>query len=801
MFELIRGHQLNIMLGLSSICMVIGFFALLTKSLPKRRKMALTDLEFSASILLFSDRLAYIYHGNHESIGFWMVRITNFLVFFMTISVIHGLNLYLVDLCRNEIGLEKVPMRLRIVEIITGIGWAMVIISQFTGLYYYFDENNVYHRGPGFLICYVIPFLALFIQLSVILQYVKRMSLSISIPMILFSVVPLMASVCQAFYYGVSLTNMTIVGMGIVLYVFAILEMNQKLEQAQKNALFEAQNESRSVRRSFEQVMQAIVNGLDAKDKYTRGHSMRVAEYARLIAETRGMEKSECLRVYYAAALHDIGKIQLPDFVTEKQGRLTEAEELVLKTCPVIGGEILSEVEEMPYVKTAVLYQHERYDGKGYPDGLKGEDIPLYARIISVANAYDRLTSYTCERAPLAQGRVRELMLGGSGREFDPKLVKIMVDMIDRDTEYMMREPDEESVEEAERNDISVVKRMHFEQYKEVVSDGIRLSKEYLKIRFETRPDQGYERKTSLPAIILFDSFDRCVHRNERNIRNLHYAEFGEIWMDGNKICTAAREIKTDITQKESMDQISEKEWIGYEIEAVCIGDHVKIKIGSRYQFVDVTVALADSTRFVFLGMTGEHCTIRNISMTKMSLAMDQDHIERIAPEVNYFTRKDGDIPNVEVDGYRDASSQGMPVEDGMRLFFHTRSLPEARLVHHCAYILLYYSDDGTIDGKNYQEYACIRMDGDDATVNPKAKNELIIQKDEDFAGWDDWKEANKAGLYYEVDFLRKKNKITFITENAGLALECHTTVPKEADCVYVALTGNLCVLMDIRIR
>ena len=139
MFSLIEAHQLNIMLGLSSICMVVGFFALITKSLPKRRKMAISMLEFSSAILLFSDRLAYMYHGDTSHDGYWMVRISNFLVFFMTISVVHAFNQYLCDLCRNEIGLTELPFRLRVVELICGIGWFMVILSQFIGLYYYFD--------------------------------------------------------------------------------------------------------------------------------------------------------------------------------------------------------------------------------------------------------------------------------------------------------------------------------------------------------------------------------------------------------------------------------------------------------------------------------------------------------------------------------------------------------------------------------------------------------------------------------------------------------------------------------------
>lgn len=791
MFELIREHQLNIMLGMSSICLAVGFFALLTRSLPKKRKFALTYLEFSASILLYSDRLAYMYHGVPGAAGYWPVRISNFFVFFMTISVLHAYNIYLSDLSRNEIGLTAPPLRLRIVEIICLIGWVMVVISQFTGLYYTFDGANSYQRGPGFLICYAIPFVALAIQLSVVIQYMKRMSPYIGIPVLLFSVIPIIASIFQALYYGVSLTNMAIVGLGVVLYIFAIMEMNEKLEKAQKKELEEINERSLSLRKSVGQIISAVVDAIDSKDRYTRGHSLRVAGYAEKIAQAMGLDEKECFRVYHTAALHDIGKI----LRSGNQAADKDTED------PLAGGKILSAIEDMPYLKIAAMNLLERYDGNGKPNGLKGEEIPLYARIAAVANAYDKMTSFKPNRPPLAQGKVRATLLDAAGLEYDPTVVDIMVDLIDHDTEYLMREPDEESIDEADRNDITVVDRMHFDNYKQQVSDGIRLNKEFLKIRFETKPDQGYERKLSLPSIILFDSFDQCVHRTERSIRNLHYLEYGEIWVDGRRVTTSARDIRMDVKERKSDEFLGEDDWVPYEIEAVSIGDHAKLKISSPYIYVDATVALPDAARAVFVGITGEHVTLRNISVTKFSLEITKESIKRIAPEVKYFDRKDGDVPNVEVNGYREEASAGLPVIDGMRLFFRTKSLPTASGVHHCAYLLLFASDDGTVHGENYSEYACIRLDGDDSTVAGKAENRLIVKKAEDFEGWDYWKEVNKSGLDYEVSFRRKKNRIVFQTENAGISIECHTEVPMGADNVYVALTGNLCALMDIRIR
>ena len=801
MFELIKAHQLNIMIGLSSVCFAVGLFALFTKSLVKRRRIIIADMEFSASILLFADRLAYIYRGDTSLTGFYMVRITNFLVFFMTISVIHSFNMYLTDFCRNDLNLEKLPVRLRAVEIITGIGWFLIIVSQFTGLYYYFDETNTYQRGNGFIICYIIPLVALVVQLSVIIQYARRLSRYIVIPMIFFTVVPMLASLLQALFYGVSLTNMTIVGMCIILYVFAIKETNDKIEKAQQKQLEEIDNIRKKLLKSYEQTMVAFARAVDSKNRYTKGHSLRVADYSREIAQTLGMDERGCLSVYYSAVLHDIGKMEMSDSIIDKTGRLSDAEEEAYRKHTLTGGEILSEVEELPFLKTAALYHHERYDGKGYPEGKKGEDIPIIARIVAVANAYDEMTSERDTHQPFAQSKVREALISGSGTLYDPKIVNIMVDMIDRDTEYTMRELDDEGIEEAEKNDITVVKRMHFDDYKDVVSDGIRISKEFLKIRFETRPDAGFDRKTSIPALILFDSFDRCVHRNERGIRNFRYFEFSEIWLDGHAVGTAARSIKTDVHEKKSSDNIDDNEWIAYEIEAVSVGDHVRVKINSRYISVNVTVALPDASRYVFLGVAGEHCTIKSIAVNEIPLGSEEAGITRIAPEVNYFTRKDGDIPNIEINDYREKTSVGIPIEDDMRIYFHTKSLPVANLVNHCAYVLIFSSDDGTVTGKNYIEYACIRLDGEDATDSKAADNNLVVTKNDAFEGWDLWKAIYKKGLDYEVRFKRKKNRITFNTENAGISIECNTVVPNDTNNIYVAFTGNLCALMNIRIR
>ncbi len=803
MVELLRNHQLNVMLSLSSVCAAISFFAIMARTLPPKRKRALVYLEISACLLLTADRIAYIYRGDVSSLGFWMVRAANFAVFFLSLAVMHGFNLYLADLCRTEIGLKSVPGRLRLIELLLSVGWAMVIISQFTGFYYTFDATNRYQRGPGFMFSYIVPALVIVLQLSVIIQYYRRMSRLIRIALILFSIAPLVGTVLQFFAYGLSLTNITIVGMAVVLYLFVIVEMNRIVQRAQQLEIEYLKEEHKSMQQLFEQTATALANAIDAKDKYTQGHSARVAEYSREIARLAKKDEKTCDQIYYTALLHDVGKIGIPDSIINKESGLTDEEYEKIKNHPSIGGEILSTISGFPFLSVGARFHHERYDGKGYPDGLKGNDIPEIARIVAVADTYDAMTSKRSYRDPLPQSTVREEFVKGAGTQFDPEYAAIMVDMIDRDTDYQMKEKDEDVVR-GDEADLTKVAEMNFGDYRSVVSDGISLSDEKLRIHFEAVPERGADEKFTLPVIILFDSLDSCVHREDWEVKTYHYLEHGEIWFDGHVICTAARDIKAEVSEQRGEVSV-EGRTVSYDIEAVKFADHVRITIKSSVQTVDVIVALSEVSERAYIAVTGEHCSIRNISVEETGEKITENDIPRIAEEIKYTNRMEGDIPNLQVNHNRNLTTKGIPVADGMWLVFHTMSIPPANLIWNCAFILLFTSENGMPGGRNYREFACIRLDGENATEQNQteknaAENELEVRKNDEFVGWDAWKERNKKGFDCQVSFRRRKNKITMVTENAGIFIKNVTTVSDETQEVYVALTGERCALTNIRI-
>lgn len=190
----------------------------------------------------------------------------------------------------------------------------------------------------------------------------------------------------------------------------------------------------------LQQTVEALASAVDAKDSYTHGHSSRVAKYARDIAQLAGLSEEACDDIYLAGLLHDVGKIGIDDSIINKAGKLTVEEFDAIKQHPVLGDAILAKIHLSPSLSVGARHHHERYDGNGYPDGLKGEDIPQIARIIAVADAYDAMTSKRSYRDIMPQMQVREELINGSGTQFDPQYAKHMLYLMDKDEDYKMRE-------------------------------------------------------------------------------------------------------------------------------------------------------------------------------------------------------------------------------------------------------------------------------------------------------------------------------------------------------------------------
>ena len=222
-----------------------------------------------------------------------------------------------------------------------------------------------------------------------------------------------------------------------------ILELSylqKNLKQEVEKQTDVAEKRRQKVERMSLQMVHALANTIDAKDSYTNGHSTRVAKYAVMIAERMGYSGEKLEQLQYAALLHDIGKIGVPREIINKPSRLTDEEYEVIKTHPVIGGNILNEISEIPDIAIGARWHHERYDGKGYPDHLSDLEIPEIARIIGVADAYDAMTSKRSYREMLPQAVVCDELEKGKQGQFDPQIAEIMIQLIKEDTDYKMHE-------------------------------------------------------------------------------------------------------------------------------------------------------------------------------------------------------------------------------------------------------------------------------------------------------------------------------------------------------------------------
>lgn len=179
------------------------------------------------------------------------------------------------------------------------------------------------------------------------------------------------------------------------------------------------------------QTVQTLANAIDAKDKYTNGHSSRVSQYSAQLAKELGWGEERVESLRYASLLHDIGKIGVPDSVLNKPGRLTDVEFDVIKSHTSMGADILKTITTIPSAEEVARHHHERFDGNGYPDKLAGEDIPIEARVVCVADSYDAMSSKRIYRNTLSREVIRNELINGRGTQFDPDILDVFLKMFD----------------------------------------------------------------------------------------------------------------------------------------------------------------------------------------------------------------------------------------------------------------------------------------------------------------------------------------------------------------------------------
>lgn len=233
-------------------------------------------------------------------------------------------------------------------------------------------------------------------------------------------------------YYVVLISGLFVsAGMLILFFVNIIRTIKnvQNMEQQRREA--EILRSRQQTENMYLQMIQTLAATVEAKDAYTRGHSLRVAEYAAQLAEELGWTDTDINNLKKAVTLHDIGKIGIPDQIWNKPTKLTDDEYVLVRKHTVIGAEILHDIKWIDHLSEIVRSHHERYDGFGYPDGLVGEEIPIHARIAAIADSYDAMNTRHLYRNSLSSEAIREEFLKNRGRQFDPELTDLFLRLMD----------------------------------------------------------------------------------------------------------------------------------------------------------------------------------------------------------------------------------------------------------------------------------------------------------------------------------------------------------------------------------
>lgn len=390
------------------------------------------------------------------SYGHVIPPILNILVNTVYFALVFSLGYYFLryveSYVNQGVGMEK---SIRINKICYFTLLVLLFLNLFMGFLFRFNEAGEYVHGSLYLLVYIVPLYYLFFSAVVLVRnkncFKTKQKVSISVYIAACALGPIL----QMFFFPDVLLSVFTPSVAALIMLFSmetpdyqlLTKTLAELEELRKNLQIEVKKQTKEaedkrdkVERLSEQMILTLAKTIDAKDKYTNGHSERVAAYSREIANRLGMSKEEQQEIYQMGLLHDIGKIGVLDEIINKPGKLTDEEYQAIKKHPEIGAEILKTISELPKIAIGAQYHHERYDGKGYPNKVVGEEIPLQAKIIGIADAYDAMASKRSYRDILPQQVVREEIIKGRGTQFAPECADIMLQMIDEDKEYRMRD-------------------------------------------------------------------------------------------------------------------------------------------------------------------------------------------------------------------------------------------------------------------------------------------------------------------------------------------------------------------------
>lgn len=370
--------------------------------------------------VLFGSALKFTYHTNFstEYLGWCMIMGAIWMLGESKIRQILVPNASsLASLCFVMIMLSPLPILFYADSIQNGkhrklykyIGYIALLNFVVSSILYLTKVKDYIETLPVAQCILICVFIMVFIHLY---QYIHSTSKSRSDYFLLFGL--FLVLICVAIegisVYFVSMVSGLFTGIGMIILLLAnIVRTIHKIHVVEQTRhQKELEIEKKENKKITLQMMQSLSTTIEAKDEYTRGHSRRVAQYAALIAKNLGWTDQEIENIKSCAYLHDIGKIGIPDQILNKPSQLTEDEFNLIKQHPIIGQDILKDITIIPHLGEVTRSHHEHYDGTGYPDGLKGNEIPIQARIITLADSYDAMNSKRIYRNALSFNQIKE---------------------------------------------------------------------------------------------------------------------------------------------------------------------------------------------------------------------------------------------------------------------------------------------------------------------------------------------------------------------------------------------------------
>lgn len=430
------------------ICLILLFYQLIEKRNNNKTNRWFSFMILCNMAMLVGDLCDWILGGVPGAVSYYVQNIFSIIVYFSASGLmLFSLYGWIIAYIKQKIELSpnwiRVGIALSAMEVLLAVTIPVTKIA-------YVDADNYYRRGKLFPLTQIFPYIVYLLAIYLLIRYRKAFKVRERIYLGIFILIPLFAELVQVITYKYSTLNVAISLGFIMVFTFIQSERDFDDENKARNRIIDENKRLEEMQEYQEnlsrQLIDVLCSTVEAKDQYTKGHSLRVAQYAREIMYRMGGDEKTLEEVYYIGVLHDVGKISIDDSIINKKGRLTEEEYEQIKLHTVAGYQILKDVDVIPDLAIGARWHHERYDGTGYPNGLAGENIPLIARIISVADAYDAMTSNRSYHKIMPQSVVREEIVRGMGRQFDPAIARIMLEMIDEDMQYDMKQSNQNRI-------------------------------------------------------------------------------------------------------------------------------------------------------------------------------------------------------------------------------------------------------------------------------------------------------------------------------------------------------------------